>query len=150
VSAPIASEVVAGLVVHLDPAVLRSEPGCSTTAPVLGSVDRAVLDSHFFLVLHVDEVDGAALAVPLYSHCASGSERLDESKKGGKASTWLGAASFYSPKQYWWIPPQHLQRAAYADDSTASDRRTYAADDPAELAAIADRRLLSPSPWRAL
>lgn len=144
------NEIRPGLVVRLDPAILIATPGCSTNAEIAGDGDRAVTGPHLFLVLHVDEVDGAALAVPLFSDRAPGSVALDESMKSGPSQGWVGTISHYSRWQHWWIPVEHLVQASTGDGTRVGTRRTYAEKKPAELSAIADWRLSNRAPWRGL
>ena len=131
-----AAEVVGGLVVHLDTALLRSAGGSQTNAEKTASEDRAVVGPHYFLILGVDPNAQVALAVPLFSKWAPGSRQLDEGKKDGLADKWIGEDSRYSQWQHWRIPVGAIVAASAGDEATAANRRSYAASSPEELKTI--------------
>ena len=130
-------EIRPGLVVHLDPALLRAQGGSETNAQRDETGDRAVTEPHDFLVLEVDRAAGTCLAVPLYSRSAPGSQPLRESEKGGPTEHWVGVETFFSRWQHWRIPLSAIPAASASDDSEPADRRTYAATHPAPLGDIA-------------
>lgn len=147
-----AAEVRPGLVVHLDPAALRQGGGCVTNAERTGNEDRAVQGEHEFLVLMVDDVDKVALAVPLFSAPAPGNELLDDTKKGGMASGWIGPnlRHHFSRWQHWWIPLSVIEDASDAEWTDPATRHTYAEGDQETLGRIADWRLRNRAEWRAV
>lgn len=61
------NEVRPGLVAHLDPQVLRDRGGSATNAEATATEDRSVQGEHELLVVLVNEANGPALAVPLFS-----------------------------------------------------------------------------------
>ena len=130
------SEVVAGLVVHLDTTSLRTRGDVETNAEVAPTGDRAVQGPHYFLIVDVDQAAKLATAMPLYSNQAPGSELLDESRKAGLASKWIGAPSNVSRFQHWRLPTSAIPGASGTKESSALDRRTYALGDAKELARL--------------
>lgn len=130
-------DVRPGLVLRLDPSVLRAEGGSETNAQRDETGDRAVAEPHYFLVLEVDDAAGKCLAVPLYTKSAPGSQPLRESEKGGPADGWMGEETFFSRWQHWRIPLSAIPAASAGDDSEPANRRTYAATRPATLQDIA-------------
>ena len=150
VSAVQIEEITAGLVVHLDPAILRSIPGCATNASIEGDVDRSVRGNHYFLILDVDEVDGAALAVPLFSNISAGRIGLNETLKRGPARAWIGRPSSFSPWQHWWIPLNHIVLASSVDDTSVGARRTYAKGNLEALQSVIDWKDKNRCEWRGV
>ena len=131
-------DIQPGLVIHLDPSLLKAQGGSETNAQRDETGDRAVPDPRYFLVLEVDRAAGTCLAVPLYSKSAPGSQPLQETEKGGLADRWIGEESFFSRWQHWRIPLSAIPAASVGDDSEPANRRTYAATQPATLRSIAD------------
>jgi hypothetical protein len=148
VAAVTEAEVVPGLVVHLDTDELRRIGGASTNAEVSRGQDRAVVGPHYFLVVAV--AGGLALAVPLFSRFAPGSELLEESLKSGLPAKWLGEDSYFSRWQHWRIPVTSVAAASDTEESSSQDRRRYAVRTPASLAAIASWQARNRAPYRAL
>jgi hypothetical protein len=128
------AEVQPGVVVHIDTEILRTLGGSFTNAEKKNGVDRAVYGPHYFLVLSVSE--DTALAVPLFSNLAPGSERLDESMKSGLADKWIGETSFFSRFQHWKIPVSAIEAASGNEEAVPANRRRYAAQNPSVLAVI--------------
>jgi hypothetical protein len=143
-------EIEPGLVVRLETTVLRALGGCETNAESTPAEDRAVQGPHYFLVLEVDHVAARALAVPLFSKPAPGSEMLDEAKKAGEPTGWIGTTSYFSRWQHWWIPVGLFAPSSRSETSPRANRRMYAASAPADLAAIARWRVKNRAPFRAL
>jgi hypothetical protein len=129
-----ASEITPGLVVHIDTAVIRRLGHAQTNAEVSGTHDRAVRGPHYFLVLFVQ--GDMCTATPLFSSPAPGSDLLEESKKSGLATKWIGVASYTSRWQHWRMPLASIEPASSAEESSPGDRRTYAAGDEQILARI--------------
>lgn len=123
-------EVKPGLVVHVDTAILRGRGGSVANA----GQDRAVQGPHYFLVLQADGV--TCVAAPLFSKSAPGSDLLDETKKAGLPDKWVGQDTYTSRWQHWRIPLANIEAASSDEESRPTNRRTYAADDPAELERI--------------
>lgn len=98
----------------------------------------------------VDEVDGAALAVPLFSSWATGNEKLDDGLKSGLTVGWIGPhlTHHFSRWQHWWIPVEDFPHASEADFGSSSDRHNYAVDQPEVLERIADWRLRNRNAFR--
>lgn len=142
------SEVKRGLVVHTDTALLRAIGGSSTNAEVSGESDRAVFGPHYFVVLEV--ADGEALAVPLFSQRAPGSEPLTEQLKGGLPDKWIGETSYFSRWQHWRIPIAALAAASGNEESDATARRTYAVESPATLESMAGWAAKNRASWRPI
>ncbi len=132
-----AGDVEPGLVVHLDAGLLRSLGGSLTNAEKTCGGDRAVVGPHYFLVLSVDLGAGTCLAAPLFSDWAPGSERLDEGRKAGPPTRWVGQPSHFSRWQHWTIPLAVIQTASRNDGTDRGNRRWYARWDAEELARIA-------------
>ena len=63
---------------------------------------------------------------------------------------WRDTASFYSRWQHWRIPIRDLVAASVGEVTSAADRCTYAADDPAVLRTIAAWAARNRSPYRPL
>ena len=142
------AEVTAGLVVHLDTDELRRIGGSQTNAERTQTEDRAVVGPHYFLVVEVDEIN--AVAVPLFSKYAPGSEHLSENRKSGLAEKWLNEQSFFSRWQHWHIPVAALAASSSTEESEPNNRRRYAAAEPAALQAIAAWQAKNRAAFRAL
>ena len=142
------SEVVSGLVVHLDTDEVRRLGGASTNADVSKGEDRAVVGPHYFLVVSVSDTN--CLAVPLFSRFAPGSELLQESFKSGLAAKWQGEDSYFSRWQHWRIPISSVAASSDTEESSPQDRRRYATASPDAMVAIADWQARNREPYRAL
>ncbi len=126
-------EIVPGLVVQLDTAILRSFRGCETNAVLTAAGDRAVTGTHDFLVVGVDATSGMCTAVPLFGKSAVGNEPLLDAHKSGRASGWVGMTVYYSHWQHWRMPAAAVVAASGADPATTADRRGYSKGDRSVL-----------------
>lgn len=115
----------------LDTEVLREGGGCTTNAAVVDGSDRAVQGPHYFLVLRVD--GDWCTAAPLFSDSAPGSDQLKECLKSGLPEKWTGQPTYTSRWQQWKIPLESIQAASGDEESAVSNRRLYAAENPAVL-----------------
>ncbi|NRF68995.1 hypothetical protein HLB44_18535 [Aquincola sp. S2] len=100
------TELVPGLVLHLDPKVLQ-QAGGQTTVP--GAVK--VQDKHFFACLSEDK--GTWRLMPCYT--SIGPERLpiEEKYKIGHHK-WKSGTSYFHPKQVWTVSAAAIEAAALA------------------------------------
>ena len=119
------SEIVPGVVVHLDTTALRVRGDSRTNAQATATEDRAVTDSHDFLVLLVDMRAREVVAIPLFPRSAPGSAPLDDALRAGP-SEWLASPLFYSRWQHWRIPFDALVEASDGDPGAPGARRAYA------------------------
>lgn len=119
------SEVVPGLVVHVDTDVLRARGDSRTNAQATEREDRAVTGAHDFLVLLVDRAERAVTAVPLFPRSAPGSAPLDDDLRSG-GTEWQATPVFYSRWQHWQIPLDALVAASGGDAGSPGARRSYA------------------------
>ena len=142
------AEVLPGLVVHLDTDELRRLGGSSTNAETSAGQDRAVAGPHYFLIVSASA--DQCVAVPLFSRYAPGSERLQEQLKFGLPDKWRGEDSYFSKWQHWHIPISCVAAASGTEESSAQDRRGYAANRPEVLAAIESWQDKNRAPYRAL
>jgi len=143
-------EVVPGLVVQIDADSLRATGRVETNAEVVGLQDRAVRGEHSFLVLRVDARVQTVLMTPIFSMCATGSEILDESLKGGYPVSWIGVTLHFNRWQHWKVPIADLIVHSGAEDTPAGSRRAYAKGHVAELERIASFCEVNRAPWRTL
>ena len=141
-------EVVPGLVVHLDTSQLRGIGDSQTNAEQSRGQDRAIAGPHYFLIV---ELAGAvAVAVPLFSKFAPGSEKLIEGHKTGLADKWLGEQSYFSRWQHWHIPIAALAASSGTDECEPGNRRRYAVGKPELLQAIASWQAKKRAPFRVV
>ncbi|MCY3702814.1 MAG: hypothetical protein OXG16_09055 [Rhodospirillales bacterium] len=143
-----ATELRPGLVVHLDPKVLRERGGCKTNAAINDGNDRAVHGLHYFLVLRVNE--DYCTAAPLFSQHTNGSDRLAEDLKTGLADKWIDTPSYTSRWQHWKIPLESVAAASGAEESNPEYRRSYAANDSAVLDEILHWETENRCPYRSV
>lgn len=122
-------EIAPGLVVRLDTAVLRSLGGSQTNAVIGPEGDRAVTGTHDFLVVGVDHRTHACTALPLFHKTAVGNQPLEESRKTGPATEWIGTDVYFSRWQHWRLPEASLVAASAQDPASPGARRHYAAGD---------------------
>jgi hypothetical protein len=134
------ADIVPGLVVHLDTAVLRSSGRCLTNAETNNQFDRAVVGPHYFLILLFDSQTDKWLAVPLFSQRAPGSDLLNERFKIGHPDQWIGVNSYFSRWQHWLLDSEAIVNASASDNSPPGSRRTYASNHKQELGHIASWR----------
>ena len=127
-------EVTAGLVVHLDTAVLRQRGGALTNAVLGPDGDRAVSGHHDFLILSVDVKSGMCTAVPLFPKSAVGNQPLEADKKVGRRE-WKESDTYFSRWQHWRVPTASIVAASAVDGSAWDTRRLYA---PADRSALDD------------
>ncbi len=142
------SEGALGLVVHLDANLLRELGGSSTNAELSKSEDRAVERPHYFLILDLD--DDVAVATPLFSKYAPGSEPLEEKLKSGLPDKWRGEPSYFSRWQHWRIPLSAIPASSAEDQSETGSRRMYATNDKDVLARAASWICKNRACWRPL
>ena len=126
-------EITAGLVVRVDTTVLRAHGDSQTNAVRGADADRAVVGSHDFLIVGVDAPSGVCTAVPLFAKSAVGNTPLVDGRKSGRADDWIGTAKYFSHWQHWRIPMASLIAASESDETSADDRRRYAAGDSSTL-----------------
>ena len=126
-------EITAGLVVGIDTTVLRTMGDSQTNAVRGPDSDRAVVGTHDFLIVGVDAQSGVCTAVPLFTKSAVGNTPLVDGRKSGRADNWIGTAKYFSHWQHWRIPMASLIAASVADETSADDRRRYAAGDSPTL-----------------
>ncbi|MES2524512.1 MAG: hypothetical protein V4617_17570 [Gemmatimonadota bacterium] len=126
-------EIRPGVVAALDTTILRGLGGSLTNAVSGPEGDRAVVDVHRFLVVHVDAATATCTAVPLYDRGAVGNQPLDDAKKSGPGEGWIGAEWFFSRWQHWRIPLTAVVEASVAEDTNLSERRSYATADRSAL-----------------
>ena len=86
------------------------------------------------MVLQVDE--SHCTAAPLFSKHAPGSDRLDDSLKGGLADKWIDQQTYTSRWQQWRIPLDSIEAASGDEESEFDNRRQYAAGDATVLECI--------------
>lgn len=139
-------EVVPGLVVHMDPAILEAEGGCEINV----EIGAEVRDVHYFLVTSVDAEARRCMAFPLYSdqHGIRDRLMLEEAFKSGKASDWIGVPSWYYKWQVWCIPLDSFPVASVTDDSPSVDRRRYGDASEAAFASVTAHLPRLRTPWR--
>jgi hypothetical protein len=130
-------QIKPGLVMHLDTSILRTRGGSLTNAERAHGQDKAVVGPHYFLILEVNPKDRTCLAVPLFSHPATGNEKLNEALKSGEPDRWRGQDSYFSRWQHWRIPLQAIPDASKDEESTPVTRRYYAAGSLENLQNIA-------------
>jgi hypothetical protein len=124
-------EIQPGLVVFLDPQILRSLGDSLTNATIINGVDRAVQGAHYFLVYEVS--DTTASVVALYSEKAQGREQFDEALKSGHADKWIGLSTYFFRWVQYWIPLRSIALASVDDESPSTNRRRYAVSSPSAL-----------------
>lgn len=127
-------EVEPGLVVHIDTDELRRLGGSQTNAERTLTEDRAVRGPHYFLILEV--TGDACVAAPLFTRRTPGAERLDENRKTGLPAKWIGQDSHFNRWQHWRIPLAAVEASSADEESNDANRRRYAHDERAVLAAI--------------
>ena len=111
-----ASEIVRGLVLHLDPAVLAANGGVPSCKP-----ERAVQDGHFFLCLSTEADSGRW--VPLYSTGGEGRKRLEAPGRKGHPK-WTRGIFHVDRDQEWTAPHAAIIAAAKAGkDKSGPGRR---------------------------
>jgi hypothetical protein len=115
-----ATEVEAGLVLHLDPDVLEQRGGTYTC----GS-DLRVQEGHFFVCLSVS--GGAGVWLPLYSKSGVGRQPLAATGRSGHAK-WTKGTFFWHTDQVWTAPHDAVVAAAKAggDMSRSGSRNLLA------------------------
>ncbi|MDR3592138.1 MAG: hypothetical protein P4N41_20970 [Negativicutes bacterium] len=145
-SAVSSAEVAIGLVVHLNPEILKVLGG-SLVKCAPGS---EVKDNHYFLIVDVNSEKNECTAFPLYSQKKDIRDRvcLEEPFKSGKADHWIGIPSFYFKWQFWRIPLDNIPQASLEDDSEPQERRFYAANHPDKLASMTSVMSRSRDEWR--
>lgn len=126
-------DVIPGLVVQLDTAVLRALGGCQTNAVLGPEGDRSVVGSQDFLIVGLDATASRCTAVPLFAKTAVGNQPLEASKKSGGDERWRATDSFFSHWQHWRMPVASVVAALVADASTSAGHRRYAATDRSAL-----------------
>lgn len=144
------TEMVPGLVVHVDTTIIREMGGSLTTAGVVNGTDRAVRGPHYFILLEYNQADDAWLAAPLFSKAAAGSSPLNEALKTGLADKWVGQTSHYSAWQMWKMPSSAITAASEEDESNAQCRRLYADGRGDVLTVIARDREAGRNPYRQI
>jgi len=139
-------EVSAGIVVHLNPEILKGLEGCLVKC----SNGTEVKESHYFLVVSIDSENANCTAFPLYSRKQDIRDRiiLEDSEKTGKAEHWIGMASYFFKWQFWKIPLAHIFLASFEDDSELQTRRFYAAANPHKLRDMTAAFARSRDEWR--
>lgn len=141
-------EVVPGLVVHLDTAVLRAMGGAQTNAELRGEIDRAVMGAQDFLVVGVDQPAARCTAVPLFAKSAVGNQPLEAGKKTGGDASWTASETYFSRWQHWRIPVAHIAAASAAEATNIDGRRRYAATDRSTLDDIKNWEIRNRAPYR--
>lgn len=145
-------DVTPGLVLHLDTALLRARGGCQTNAVLGPEGDRSVAGTHDFLLVSVDPVAGRCTAVPLFTKTAVGNQPLENGKKSGRSTQWIGADSFFSRWQHWRMPIASVVAAAVADLALdpvpPAYSRQYAATDRSALDDIKNWEGRNRAPYR--
>ena len=141
-------EIVPGLVVHLDTAVLRALGGAQTNAELQGETDRAVTGALDFLVVGVDQPKACFTAVPLFAKSAVGNQPLEAGKKSGGDASWTASDTYFSRWQHWRIPLAHVAAASAAEQTDALGRRRYAATDRSTLDDIKNWEIRNRAPYR--
>ena len=132
--APVAPrEVEPGMVVYIDPGILRTLGGCVTNASLDGE-DRSVKGPHYFFIFDADNT--TASAVVLFGEGRKGRDELDETLKSGHAAKWKGAPSFVHRWAQYWIPLESITLASVGDDSPVENRRRYSVTSPEFLTRI--------------
>ena len=131
------SELVPGVVVHLDSDELRALGGSRTNAQATADEDRAVTGAHDFLVLMVNAATSDVLATPLFPRSAPGSAPLDDRRRRGPAE-WLPHPVFHSRWQHWQIPIDALLAASSGETTEPGARRSYATDSADTLQDLAN------------
>lgn len=126
-------DIVAGLVVRLDTAVLRDLGGALTNAVLAPDGDRAVTGEHDFLIVSIDAKSAVCTAVPLFPKSAVGNQPLEADKKGGPVDGWKNVTTYFSCWQHWRVPMSSIIAASHVDASTWENRRRYAATDRSAL-----------------
>jgi hypothetical protein len=121
------SDITPGLVVRLDTTALRALGGCQTNAEQGAAGDRAVTDTHDFLVVGVDRSTDVCTAVPLFPKAAVGNQPLAEEHKRGTLSGWIGTDTYFSRWQHWRVPMASI--IAVADEEAITSPRHYAPGD---------------------
>jgi hypothetical protein len=132
------SEITPGVVARLDTHVLRALGGSETNAQATDTQDRAVQDTHDFLVVAVDAAKGVSLAVPLFPKSSPGSAPLAPAKRAGDVEAWLAEEVHYSRWQHWRIPLAALAAASAGDPGVTGARRTFALGDADTLQDLAN------------
>lgn len=128
----------------LDIDALLACPGCRSNARTRANL---VNRPGPFLVLAAVQ-DGAWLCVPLLSKVGANKLPLVQTLKSGPGLGWVSRPSFYSCHQFWIISTDCLIKASGGEFSPEGNRQRYAADQPAELAAIARHQHDSDAPYR--
>lgn len=144
------AELFAGMVVHLSPDSLKTQPGVQTNVDVGREVtDKSGRnkDDHYFLLLEKDN-DGQWLCMPLFSRTAPGSEALSEALKGGEPINWIGQPSYVSRFQHWKASGTAIVNSQKNDTSSPGNRRTYAVGNPSELGRLSAFKLNNRNQFR--
>lgn len=123
------SDIIPGLVLRLDTALLRSRGDSQTNAESGPAGDRAVTGATDFLVVGIDRTTNVCTAVPLFPKAAVGNQPLDDELKRGGDAAWRDTPTFFSRWQHWRIAVDSAIAAADADDASRTDRRQYAPGD---------------------
>ncbi|MFT8732699.1 MAG: hypothetical protein ABF752_12605 [Acetobacter fabarum] len=127
-------EVIKGIVIHLDPTILKNIGGCEATT----KTGHEVSDAHYFLVIDVDRVNNYCIAMPLFSERGKDRQILNNSLKSGMSENWIDKHSYLFRWQTWKIPLSSIERASVSDESDTESRRYYAINNEEELINIAN------------
>ena len=132
------SEIAPGVVARLDTQQLRALGGSETNAQRTATEDRAVTDTHDFLVVEVDARRASCTCMPLFNRSSPGSSPLVIEKRQGNVEGWLTDDLHYSHWQHWRIPLAHLAEASADDPGEPGARRTFASGDADTLRDLAN------------
>ncbi|MDB4913324.1 MAG: hypothetical protein JWM95_968 [Gemmatimonadetes bacterium] len=123
------SELVPGIVVRLDTRRLRALGGSETNAQRTDTEDRAVTETHDFLIVARDAKSDVCLAVPLFARSSPGSAPLVATKRAGDVGSWLTEDVHYSRWQHWRMPASAMVDASDSDPGDEGNRRSFALGD---------------------
>lgn len=142
------TEIQPGIVIHLDPAILRRNGGCETNAKRTSAKDHAVTGEHYFLILELCDENGKCIAAPLFSEDGKDKVLLRENLKVGEPNQWAGGIYHVFKWQLWRIPLRLVPLASGGDTSEPTTRRYYAMSEPGRIAEMASWRIKAREPFR--
>ncbi|GFE94612.1 hypothetical protein [Acetobacter persici] len=122
-------EIIRGIVIHLDPKILKNIGGCEATI----KPGHQVLDVHYFLVVDVKREENYCIAMPLFSEGGKDRQILNNYLKSGMSENWINQYSYLFRWQTWKIPLSSIEEASISDESDTENRRYYAKDHEDEL-----------------
>lgn len=111
------NEIAVGLVLKLDPEVLKNTGGKCRCKPAFW-----VIEPHFFYCSEMVEAANESLWLPLFSRDGYNRKPLEGKKRGHPK--WVNVPSYEYPEQVWVLTPKAICLAAgWANDPTRKGNR---------------------------